>query len=86
MWGKEESPLRKWIAHDHTVRELWEKIVNRLPTKRQELCAIVLRNIWPRHNTFIFKNQFTCPKQVLIQQRGRAKLQLGDGQNPMALK
>lgn len=65
VWGEHESPFRKWVANTYSIKDLWEEILKSQNIKSQELCAIILRNLWMRRNTFVFDNNFTCPKQVL---------------------
>lgn len=63
MWG--EVLLSKWSTKIRNFRELWAKIVDTLPPKSQKLCAIILRKLWLRRNSFLFDNKFDKPKVVV---------------------
>lgn len=63
--GDENSPLCKCKVNSMSMKDLWTDIPNKLSFKHQELCAITLRNIWHKCNTFIFENMFASPQQVM---------------------
>lgn len=54
------------------MKVFWTDIMDKLFITKQEVCALILKNIWHRRNIFIFDNQFASPKQVQL----AAKLQL----------
>lgn len=65
VWREEDSPLQKWGGTFPSIKDIWAKIMTKKPIQTQDFCALIFRNIWHRRNTFIFKNVFAGPKQVV---------------------
>lgn len=65
VWGEERSPVRKWKWTIGSIQALWTKISESLSPHSQALCAIILRHIWIRRNTFADEGNFIHPKQVM---------------------
>lgn len=61
VWGDNNSPLMNWVVKSMSIKDLWTDITKKKSLKDQEFCAIILRKIWHRPNTFVFDNVFASP-------------------------
>ncbi|XP_042964755.1 uncharacterized protein LOC122298980 [Carya illinoinensis] len=61
VWGKKETPLKKWSSNYQDFSLLWEDLIDKLDTEFVDYVATILHKLWSRRNSFVFHNKFLSP-------------------------
>lgn len=69
MLGDNTSPLKKWALKPHDMMELWQCLVEKVPTQALDMVAITMRNLWLI--LWVFKNKFGSPQKLMQSASGQ---------------